>query len=171
MEDPLAVFEPEIEQLQKKYNIPGLSVAILQHQQVIFAAGFGLADIENNIPASADTPYNIASLSKPFAGAILMKLVEEGRLDLEAAIADKLKKTDFIYDDLRMHGFAEVCEKIKAFSRDPDFEYAFLLKDYRCKTERMTVICYPMDWAGLSRIIRATSWSGTTGMRPKPILH
>ena len=137
--DPVVNFEQEVERLQKKYKIPGMSVAILQHQQVIFSAGFGLADIENKIAATADTPYNIASLSKPFAGALLMKLVEEGQLDLDTAMAEILVNTDFTYDDLIMHGYAETCQKIKAFSRDPDFEYAFLLKDYRCNTKKITV--------------------------------
>ena len=139
VENPVTAYKLEVVQLQKKYKIPGMSVAILQNQQVIFAAGFGLADIENNIPATADTPYNIASLSKPFAGAVLMKLVEQGRLDLDTAMADILKKTEFNYGDFKMHGYAEACRKISAFSRKPDFEYAFLLKNYRCDTEKITV--------------------------------
>ena len=138
-ENPVTVFEHKVVQMQKRYKIPGMSVAILKNQQVIFAAGFGLADIENNIPAKADTPYNIASLSKPFASAVLMKLVEEGQLDLDMAIADILEDTKFTYGDLNMHGYAEACRKIKAFSTDPEFEYAFLLKDYRCSTEKITV--------------------------------
>jgi CubicO group peptidase (beta-lactamase class C family) len=138
-ENPVTVFEQEVVQLQKRYKIPGMSVAILKNQQVIFAAGFGLADIENRIPATADTPYNIASLSKPFASAVLMKLVEEGQLDLDTAIADILENTLFTYDDLKMHGYADACQKIKAFSSDPDFEYAFLLKDYRCDRGKITV--------------------------------
>ena len=139
LENPVAAYEKEVVQLQKKYKIPGMSVIILQDQQVIFAAGFGLADIENKISATADTPYNIASLSKPFASAVLMKLVEQGQLDLDTAIADILKDTDFTYDDLKIHGYTEACRKIKAFSGNPEFEYAFLLKDYRCGTEKITV--------------------------------
>ncbi len=138
-ENPVMVFEQEVVQLQRRYKIPGMSVAILSNQQVIYAAGFGLADIENNIPAATDTPYNIASLSKPFASAVLMKLVEEGQLDLDTPIADILKNTQFNYGDIKMHGYTEVCQKIKAFSQDPEFEYAFLLKDYRCDTEEITV--------------------------------
>lgn len=137
--DPLATFELEVKQLQKKYKIPGMSVAIIQNQQIILAEGYGFADIENKIPATADTPYNIASLSKPFAGAVLMKLVEQGQLDLDSAMADILKNTEFNYGDFRMHGYAEACQEIRAYSRNPQFEYAFLLKDYRCETEKITV--------------------------------
>ena len=59
VENPVAAFEQEVERLREKYKIPGMSVAILQKQQIIFADGFGYADIENKIPATANTPYNI----------------------------------------------------------------------------------------------------------------
>ena len=47
VKDPVAAFEREVERLRENYKIPGMSVAILQEQQVIFAGGFGYADIEN----------------------------------------------------------------------------------------------------------------------------
>ena len=139
VQDPIQAFKQEIERLQKKYNIPGMSVAILQNQQTIFADGFGYADIENKIPATADTPYNIASLTKPFAAAILMKLVEEGKLNLQDEMAVLLKDTQFRYDKRTIDGYENACKEIRTASRDTTFEYAFLLKDYRCDTARIEV--------------------------------
>ena len=138
-QDPTEYFRQEMDRLRKNNGIPGMAVAVLKNQQVVFAEGFGYADLANRIPATADTPFNIASLSKTLAAAVLMKLVEEGRLDLDAAMADILKNTDFTYDVGTFHGYASVCEKIKEFSREPDFEYAFLLKNYRCEEENITV--------------------------------
>jgi CubicO group peptidase (beta-lactamase class C family) len=141
-QDPIQFFRHEMDRLRKANGIPGMSVAVLQNQQPVFAQGFGYADLENRIPATADTPYNIASLSKTFAAAILMKLVEQGRLDLGTPMADILKNADFIYDVGTFHGYARVCQKIIEFSRDPDFkyaEYAYLLKDYRCDRDKITV--------------------------------
>ncbi len=141
-QDPIQFFHEEIERLREAKGIPGMSVAVLQNQQVVFAKGFGYADIENKIPATAVTPYNIASLSKTFAAAILMKLVEQGRLDLDTPMADILKTADFTYEVGTYYGYANVCQKIKEFSTDPDFkyaEYAFLLKDYRCDKEDITI--------------------------------
>jgi CubicO group peptidase (beta-lactamase class C family) len=139
VQDPIEAFQHEMDRLRKDNGIPGMSVAVLQNQQVVFAEGFGYADIENRIPATPDTPFNIASLSKTFAAAILMRLVEEGRLDLDAAVADTLKNTHFTYFVGTFHGYANVCRKIKEFSRDPNFEYAFLLKNYRCDRENITI--------------------------------
>ena len=141
-QDPIQFFRYEMDRLRKDYRIPGMAVAVLENQKIVFAEGFGYADIENSIPAAVDTPFNIASLSKTFAAAILMKLVEEERLDLDTPIADILKDTDFTYDVGTFHGYATVCRKIKEFSKDPDFEYAeyaFLLKNYRCDKESITI--------------------------------
>ena len=140
IQDPMQEFKLEIEHLQKKYNIPGLSVAILQNQQILLADGFGYANIENKIPAAADTPYNIASLTKPFAAAVLMKLVEDGKLDLHDEIASLLKDAQFRYDKRTFEGYENFCKEIKIASRDKTFEYAFLLKDYRCDTRKIEVI-------------------------------
>jgi CubicO group peptidase (beta-lactamase class C family) len=137
-QDPIEYFRQEMDRLRENNSIPGMAVAVLENQQVVFAEGFGYADLANRIPATADTPFNIASLSKTFAAAVLMKLVEEGRLNLDTAMADILKNRDFTYDVGTFHGYAKVCEKIKEFSREPDFEYAFLLKNYRCDEENIT---------------------------------
>jgi CubicO group peptidase (beta-lactamase class C family) len=137
--DPIQAFRRQIEVLQKKYNIPGLSVAILQNQQTLYADGFGYADLENKLPATADTPYNIASLTKPFAAAVLMKLVEEGKLDLHDEMAVLLKDTRFQYDKRTIDGYGNACKEINIARRDPNFDYAFLLKDYRCNTARIEV--------------------------------
>jgi CubicO group peptidase (beta-lactamase class C family) len=141
-QDPIEYFRQEMDRLRKNSGIPGMAVAVLKNQQMVYAEGFGYADIENNIPVTVETPFNIASLSKTFAAAILMKLVEQGRLDLDTAMSEILKDKDFTYDVGTFHGYANVCEKIKEFSRDPDFEYAeyaFLLKNYRCDRENITI--------------------------------
>lgn len=139
VEDSILIFKQEIEGLRKALNIPGLSVAVLQGQKAVFADGFGYADIENKIPATANTPYNIASLTKPFAAAVLMKLVETGRLNLDDEMAEILKHTVFPWGEGTIHGASKMCKKIKELSKDPSFIFARLLQDYRCDTERITV--------------------------------
>ena len=138
-QNQIQFFRDEMDRLRKDYGIPGMAVAVLENQQIVFADGFGYADIENSIPAAADTPFNIASLSKTFAAAILMKLVEEGRLNLDTPIAETLKNSRFTYSVGTFHGYANICKKIREFSRDPNFEYAFLLKNYRCDRENITI--------------------------------
>ena len=64
-----------------------MSAVILRDQEVLWAGGFGFADVRNGTPATADTLYSIASLTKPFAATLIMQLVEQGKLDLDEPIA------------------------------------------------------------------------------------
>jgi CubicO group peptidase (beta-lactamase class C family) len=67
-------------------GIPGASVAIAVGGQLRYAQGFGLADVENGVPARAATMYRLASVSKPITAAAVLKLTEDGKLDLDAPI-------------------------------------------------------------------------------------
>ena len=80
--------EIELEDLREKLHIPGFSVAVVKDQEVLWARGFGCADIATGTPATPHTPYNLASLTKPFGATILLQLVEEGTVDLDAPVAD-----------------------------------------------------------------------------------
>ncbi len=67
---------------------PGISVAVQYRGELIVAGGYGLADVENRVPATEHTVYRIGSVTKQFTAAAVMKLVEEGRV----ALADPMTK-------------------------------------------------------------------------------
>src|SRR5690349_14433917 len=74
-------FEKKVEDLRNRLKIPGMSAVIVKDQKVLWAKGFGFADFENCVPATPDTLYSIASLTKTFAATLVMQLVEQGKLD------------------------------------------------------------------------------------------
>src|SRR5690349_24581453 len=76
-------FEKQTDDLRKLLKIPGMSAVIVKDQKVLWAQGFGFADLENKIPATPDTLYHIASLTKTFASTLIMQLVEQGKLSLD----------------------------------------------------------------------------------------
>lgn len=84
----ISQYNVNLDSLRKKYNIPSISVAILHNQEIIFSKGYGYADIQNKIPATDSTPYRIASITKPIASTVILKLVEEGKLNLDGKIKD-----------------------------------------------------------------------------------
>jgi CubicO group peptidase (beta-lactamase class C family) len=84
-----------LDSLRKARNIPGLSVAVVRNQSIVFASGLGYADFENRIPAAADTPYDIASVTKPLSAVVALKLVEQGVLDLDRPMAAYSEWADF----------------------------------------------------------------------------
>jgi serine beta-lactamase-like protein LACTB, mitochondrial len=67
-------------------SIPGLSLAVVLEGEIRLATGYGLADLENFVPAKADTSYRLASLTKPITAVAVMQLVERGQLELDAPI-------------------------------------------------------------------------------------
>jgi CubicO group peptidase (beta-lactamase class C family) len=67
-------------------HVPGVSVAIVENGQYEWGAGFGLADIENNAPASEHTLFRLASISKSLTATAAMQLWERGQLDLDAPV-------------------------------------------------------------------------------------
>jgi len=69
-----------------RQNIPGLSVAIVTDHQLRWSNGYGMADLENFVPAKAATVYRLASISKTITAVAAMQLAEKGKLDLDAPI-------------------------------------------------------------------------------------
>jgi N-acyl-D-amino-acid deacylase len=83
----MASYDQIIPDLMRKYAVPGGAVAVLRDGKLIYARGFGYADVENKAPVRPDALFRIASVSKPITGVAIMKLVEEGRLTLDDRVA------------------------------------------------------------------------------------
>jgi CubicO group peptidase (beta-lactamase class C family) len=83
----IARLETLLEDLRQELKIPAYSAAIVKDQKVLWAKGFGYADVENKIPATEHTPYHLASLTKTFASTILMQLVQEGKVKLDDPVS------------------------------------------------------------------------------------
>jgi CubicO group peptidase (beta-lactamase class C family) len=66
--------------------IPGISLAVVQDGKVIYAKGYGYANIEHEIAAKPETVYQLASVSKQFTAAGVMLLVEDGKIELDKPI-------------------------------------------------------------------------------------
>src|SRR5215470_17178777 len=67
-------------------GIPGFNVAVAIDGKISYSEGFGYADLEQRVPAWQITKFRIGSVSKPLTSAALMKLVEQGKIDLDAPI-------------------------------------------------------------------------------------
>ena len=69
-----------------RQHIPGLSLAVVREGRIIKAEGYGLANVELNVPARPETVYKIASVSKQFIAAGIMLLVQDGKIRLDEHI-------------------------------------------------------------------------------------
>jgi len=69
-----------------RQHIPGLSLAIMQHGQLIRAQGYGFANLEHHVPVHPDTVFETGSLGMQFTAVAVMLLVEDGKLHLDDPI-------------------------------------------------------------------------------------
>lgn len=78
--------EKTISSFMSRQNIPALTVAIVQDNQIRFVGAYGITDLENFVPTKSVTIFRIASVSKPVTAVAAMQLVEKGKLDLDAPV-------------------------------------------------------------------------------------
>jgi CubicO group peptidase (beta-lactamase class C family) len=73
-----------------RLNAASVAVAVACDGRIVWEEGFGLADREAKIPATPDTPYSLASISKTFTATALMTLVQRGKIDLDRPVDEYL---------------------------------------------------------------------------------
>ncbi len=93
----ISLLETWIEAQMAYKNIPGLAVGIVYDQQLVYAKGFGYADLEKKTPVTPQSLFRIASNSKTFTATAAMQLRDEGKLKLNDPITKYLK--DFYIRD------------------------------------------------------------------------
>lgn len=76
-------------------KVPGMAVAVTRSDGPILARGWGMADVEQQIPATADTRYYIASSTKAFVGTALAALDARGEIDLDWTLAELAPEINF----------------------------------------------------------------------------
>lgn len=86
----IQAFEIWVEYQIASKSWPGLSVGIVHDQELIYARGFGYANVERQIPAAADTRYQIASNTKLFTAISTLMLRDAGKLELDDPVSKYL---------------------------------------------------------------------------------
>jgi len=74
----------------KERHIPGIAIGIMRKGEIVKIAGYGKANLENNVPVSQKSVFKLASVSKHFIAAGVLKLVEEGKVSLDDSIRKHL---------------------------------------------------------------------------------
>ena len=76
----------------RKHQVEGVSIALVDDQTVVWAQGYGYADVARKIPASAATVYRVGSVSKLFTVTAAMQLAEQGKVDIDRPLQTYLPK-------------------------------------------------------------------------------
>jgi CubicO group peptidase (beta-lactamase class C family) len=86
----IRVFESWTMSQMAYFGQPGISVAVVKDQEVVWRRGFGYADMEKELEASPETIYRIASITKLFTSTAVMQLRDKGKLSIHDPITDYL---------------------------------------------------------------------------------
>ncbi len=75
-----------VQQMMKDQRIAGLSLAVIKNGKPVVNKGYGLANVEHNVPVTAETVIRLGSVSKQFFTTAILKLQEEGKLNIEDSV-------------------------------------------------------------------------------------
>lgn len=108
-------------QMQEKH-IPGAAIAVIKNGRVAKMQGYGLANVELNVPVTKDTVFEIGSVSKQITAAGIMMLVEDGKINLDEKISKYLPKTPETWKTVSVRNLLTHTSGIKSYTGLSGFE-------------------------------------------------
>lgn len=79
-----------VRERMRRTRLPGVSLALVRGDEVVYARGFGFRDLEKRLPATPSTAYGIGSITKSFTALGILQLAEEGKLSLDDPVEEFL---------------------------------------------------------------------------------
>ena len=121
----LSQLDAQLAAMVKERNLPGLSAGVVYDQELIWAKGYGHADLARRIPADADSIYEIGSITKLFNAVMLMKLRDAGKLSLDDPIKKYLPefKIRSGFPDARPPTFRQVVSHVSGLRGSMDLTW------------------------------------------------
>ena len=133
-EPPAAELDQEISAVLATTGAPSASVAVVQNGQIVYAKGFGKADVEKGRSADANTRYAVGSISKQFTSVALLLAQEEGKLSLD----DKVAK---YYPDLTRANEVTIRELLSHTSGYEDYApQDYMIPEWSKPTDAETIL-------------------------------
>jgi CubicO group peptidase (beta-lactamase class C family) len=111
----------------QKDNLHGsISAAILKNNKIIWSGAFGYAKFEKGIPADTNNIYRIGSITKTFTAALLILLVEDGKIKLDDPVENYLPEVKNLigYDQAHKITFRQLASHTSGLNREPDLKGA-----------------------------------------------
>ena len=104
-----------IRQKMARQHIPGLSLAVIRDGKILKAKGYGLANLELNVPATSKTIYQIQSMTKQFTATAVMMLVEQGKVALDDPVSKYLDGTPVTWKNITIRNLLTHTSGLKDF--------------------------------------------------------
>jgi CubicO group peptidase (beta-lactamase class C family) len=132
-----------VQAVMRRQNLPGVCIAVTNEGRLLKAKGYGLANVELDSPATPETVYQLASMTKPFTAIAIMLLVEEGRVRLDSRVSEYLKDTPSTWDGITVRHLLTMTSGIKDYGTElgdstQEFDESKLFK---------VIADYPLDFS------------------------
>jgi len=134
----------------KRHQIPGISLAICRDGQLVRAQGYGLANVELDVPVRPETVFQTGSVGKQFTAMAVMMLVDEGKLGLDDPISKYFSDAPATWKDITVRHLLTHTSGIKDWEGKTDLDYR---KDYTEDELVQVAMKLPPDFAP------GTQWS------------
>lgn len=127
----MASYDRVVRALMVKWHIPGAAVAVLRNDRLVLARGYGFADRDARETVQPDSLFRIASVSKPITATAILRLVEQGRLNLDDRAFDILKDLQpppgaTVDPRLRTITIRQLLQHAGGWDRDKSFDPMFI---------------------------------------------
>ena len=134
----------------KRHQIPGISLAICRDGRLVRAQGYGLANVELDVPVRPETVFQTGSVGKQFTAMAVMMLVDEGKLGLDDPISKYFPGAPATWKDITVRHLLTHTSGIKDWEGKTDLDYR---KDYTEDELVQVAMKLPPDFAP------GTQWS------------
>jgi D-alanyl-D-alanine carboxypeptidase len=148
-QDQTATVDAFVREKMTANHIPGLSLAVVRDGKIIFAKGYGLANLELNVPATEKTNYSLALISKTFTALATMMLVENGKISLEEPISKHLSDLPAAWRAVTIRQLLNHTSGISSFTAQEKIPCAVGKhpREYIKGDVLKEVACLPLDFA------------------------
>ena len=134
----------------KRHGVPGVSLAICRDGKVVLARGYGLANVELDVPVGPETVFQTGSVGKQFTAMAVMMLVDEGKLGLDDPIVKYFPGAPATWQGITVRHLLTHTSGIKDWEGKTDLDYR---KDYTEDELVQVAMRLPPDFAP------GTQWS------------
>lgn len=126
-DDALSARVDEVVRAQMaEQKIPGVSLAVMRHGKIVKATGYGLANVELNVPMMPQMVFHSGSLAKAFTATAVMMLVEEGKIGLDEKVSKYLPQSPAAWNDVTIRRLLTHTSGIRDYfgeDGDPKFDF------------------------------------------------
>jgi CubicO group peptidase (beta-lactamase class C family) len=127
----------------RRAHIPGLSVAVMRNGQIILAKGYGLANVEHQVPVKPETIFQSGSMGKQFTATAVMMLVEEGKLSLSDSITKYFTDAPASWQPITVRHLLTHTGGMTDYPRDFDFRRDYTEEELLKRAEAIPLAFQP----------------------------